>query len=618
MNIIENVLNGFKENIDVIELDNFISEYYLLNENDKKSKFILYFIKMIEYQKLSPNLLLERSIYNLKDRKTTCDLFYLSLRYNANVNLYLNIKNLGKGHIIVYIHKKELDEDFTDFLVTILIYLGSNVKLHAFESPDTETSFFGGQKRNEKKLSVNDWIKTNSNKQYNNVQMYFENLDLNHKIQLSIYFNNPQMFENIFNPKKLLGIYETENDEPFENILGQNFSKFIIFRSIKCLEYYETFKYSNLKSKGEYQNLVFCINSYFYEGFLHFVKTSLDVSYYTMNRLIIKYKKLYNEKNIILLEEIRKMIIYSIKNGYKMDLEQIKFLEGLNIKQEILEEYNKPFWMKQCLNINNEPSEELKKLSYNLNIDQNYEKKEICNIINDFYKADINALKKSLLKRQESKMTSELSNISDFINYGENVYRCQNTGSRNENLMEYSDVSVAYYKDENNYAWCFLSTDYENLLDNPINPYTNKKLPEMFQKKIKYQKEIIEKLGMNGKNPTSIPKTLENMQILDEINDIESDNIVDIIITIFKINGILESDYKNMSPEKMNEVLKKIGMEQESLILKKKFGDKNSFYPYELSSRHQLITFCRAVHDSIKVDTNKKKQFLDSIRLLKN
>ena len=615
--------NESKVNLLDYEIINCIKELQMNNTN--KSVYYLYFIKSIENNILDPNLLLSISINNIK-KDNDCILPVLALRYGANSNIYLRSK-YGNVHLIVYtlltLRENRIEEILLDFLLYCFIIKGSNVlqyctiqtKVEETVNTNIDNNFIAkilGESAEEIKTSksegdkiIKNWLYENGKAQFSEKEnikdLIFDNKEVSdiYKQKLAIICDNPEYLLNIRNIKKI------------------NISDIL---EIRCINILNTINYDieNEEINGEYQGIKKSIYCVWFQAFKHFLDKGLNVTYFSINRLVLKLNIAYKNNNTILISELTDMLLYAITKGCHIDTEQLNIIAISNnqLEKDVIRVYESPYWKKICGNNNKHIPDNLKRLAFNLNINYSDTKETICSNLNTLNSIpDKETLKQSAINRQQKRISDDVASISNFINGSSTLLESSNL----ENSFEYSDYYVSYYKDSNNNLWCFLSNMYESLLKSQINPNTNELLPDMFLDQIKYKLKVLKELNINISNPRKIDSVIDELSINDKITNTESDYIVNTIFSIAALNGINIESIKNLSYVEMNDLLKLIGVDQsDTFLITFQIDSKDSEKKITITLMtysHLLITFCRAVYFRIKNDTNKANQFFI---LLKN
>ena len=635
--VVDILNNTRKDKLTTLELHNAVKDYYNNTEIVLRSRSLIYFEAIIN--KIDVNVLLGLAIKFYK-RDLDLALIAFCLNNKAKVNNYIISNSLGKPHILIHtieMLKGKIEEEDIKLIISLLLMYGSNIEHRAFLKPEEayetyntdekfDTSFiknYSGKDNIIKKkehpncMSVKEWFIKDDSEEFLNYRNFLEKKSDVDKMNISTICD-----KLILHPK-----IKTEDDEKEEEKYDEytfnywkvpknlipRFDFCILSRSKNILELYDPDKDdNNFFINGEYQNIKKCIDSGYLDGFIHLINKGTIVTYYSITRILVQLRLYINNKNITMIDIYQDMIKFVINNGQPLDGEQLIIISTTSpdIANNIVKDYNKPQWLKMCNNptVGN-MTEGLKIIGYNLNLSSLNNKNNVCGKLNEFYRADQEALKNAAILRQQSRVTSDVSNISDFINGKVTPVTCSNKTLRQTNPFEYGDAALSYYRDDNNEVWCFLSNMYESLIENPINPYTNKELPEKFQAQLQTHLDILKKLGISPSNPVPIHQAIDNLKINDEITNKESEKIVETILQLVEISGISPRKIKNMTPEELNKVLAVMDMYQDLITIQ--IGGK-----YILSREHQIITFCRAIYEIIKKNPHKSKDFIREVGLV--
>jgi len=626
MELLKKIFSGERKNSLIIsELKQIVNECYSSKTLTERSKNHLYIEKGIERGIINDEHLLLVSILGLKNINDI-SLIILSLRHNSNKNLYVLTPGVGSAHIIIYIvvilkSNTNVDVKILNEIISILILIftimGSQTNSLAFnqnkpeeEHNDVDNIFIKNilpqeeekPKNKEKKLTVQDWLKSQGFPSFSGTteELLNDKPDLT-KIDIAILCDRPDL---------LLTLKDINYNLNLDNI--------ILSRSFAMLKLYDPKKdvKNMFFNKGEYTVLIKSIETGCYESFAKiFDNETFLLSYFTITRLVLNMRSAFLLKDNIYLEELQEMLKYGISNGSHIDFYQMSILSttSTEIANNILKEYKKPMWKKVCSNpkVGAIP-DELKVLSSNLNIESLNNKEALCFRLNSYYVADQDELKKATIARQRARISADITNISDFVGTEEvnpELATCQNRTLLDTDPLEYNDASLSYYKDEDGHVWCFLSNMYKSLLDESINPNTSKPLPENFKDQIRSHITILDRLGIPLSDPKTINSAIDDLHKDDEISGKESLKIVSTIEQTAEISKIDVDKMRKLTPEKMNNILNTINMDQYSIDLQDINGN------FLLTKEHQYITFCRAAYFAIKSNVNNSKLFFTNLQL---
>lgn len=530
-------ISTLNSKISIKELDESYIEmckkcvYEVINLISYEKNTAMYTLDMLlKDKKLAPDLILETVILNSKNSQ---DLFmiYLAIKNDANANLYISLPGYGKYHILIvcFIIFFEIKKDINLFLLSILILLksGSCLDRNSYIKPnENERSYV---------QTVTEWfefrrfILNESLYDNKNIVIFLKkvepilnsNTDLILKI-LSIYFNEPELHDWYISDLQLICMSRID---VWNNIKGDKSTSIFINKPLE-----EAFL------------------SCFPDIIEQMVDEGMMASYFDFNHLIVYYKYIFNT-NKYLIEQIEKCIILFIEKGYKIDEYQYQEIASFSSEfSSILTEiYQVPYWIKVCKPLNSKflPKDILvtKEL---LGITSD-DKKSICKQLEDLLNNhDISFLQEGIVTRQQAKMSATVGSIEDFIS---NVpkYQCQISSLNDvKNPLEYSDLTIAYYKDDENKVWCYLSSSFDILLSSKKNPETNKPLPGRFLVELESKKKYLEQLDI--KEPQSLVKIIEDLKRKDTISNKETNFYIEYINTMLKDNGVNINNVMSKTP----------------------------------------------------------------------
>lgn len=366
------------------------------------------------------------------------------------------------------------------------------------------------------------------------------------------------------------------------------------------------------QDRGEYIGIIQSVEAMSSEAFQHLIDNGLEATYFTINRLVIHLRSSFQKGDSILVGEIQTMLQYALSRGSTMDLEQLAMVSTTNdaLAQSILATYRQPLWRKVCAGPMTGPlPDRIKALSFSLNIDQSASKKQTCDELVKLSEADAATLKNAAILRQQARVGSQVSSVSDFVSGAVPAVTCQNKTVLQHDPFEYNDAAMSFYKDDQGAVWCFTSNMYESLLNTPINPHTRKPLPPSFQAQLRAHLDILRRLGISPSNPIPVSTAIDNLTKNDDVSGEESGYIVDTILQSAKVAGIDPNRIRRLTGPQMNQILSTVKMEQPSIVA------VDSDNRYFMTADHQLITFSRAAYHAIKEQPELAKLYFTNIKL---
>ena len=508
--------------------------------------------------------------------------FALLLRYGANPNMYINLPTVGTVHILGYLYvvlEEKADTQTFNTLLLLLKLRGSNVGMPMFDSSAGTIRRDEAGKISNKK-SVLEWL----NQHYNDVILnkiatnaINDVVSDETMITLAILLDEPELAPTKITQQKYRDIIMSYSD---------SFMKVIRVPEIRDRMDYLSLKYS-----------VYFLNVSTYNAFL---MRGILPSYIMINTLILYMRFYYQANNIIPMSILLDMLIFSISDGVQLDPHQYKMLEGLpaNIVEEIREAYDNPYWRKVCNNTKHkETPQKILQLASTLNVDVSLSLGSICDNIQAISQADPEALKEAAVKRQKLKMASELGSNSEFIGDTVPSMVCRNRSLMPNDVMEYSDINVAYYRDDQGAIWCYTSDRFAEMISSGRNPDNMTELPISFINQLKYQSEMLELLGLSTDKVKTYSQSLELLSEKDNLTALNEDQLKQPLmkmVTIANACGVEGTRIMSLTKVEMMQVLSGINYTADLA---------------PLTLEHSLITFAHIVIylDSLDNSSHLKK-----------
>lgn len=358
--------------------------------------------------------------------------------------------------------------------------------------------------------------------------------------------------------------------------------------------------------RGAYIGLTESIDMYSLEAFIHFLNNGQTATYFTINKLVLSLRRAGLVNDVTLMTLYQSMLLEAVSRGAELDLEQMSIISTTSgpIAQAIVNQHSQPAWMKMCVVPTGPVPDALRTLSFNLGIEYTASKQEICSKLHKFAEADPQALKESAILKQKIRTGAGVSTISDFIAGTVPNVSCQNKTNLQKDPFTYNDATMMFYKDSDNFVWCFTSDTYEALIANPYNPHKagKEQLPAEFVEQLKLRLQLMKRLGIPVANPVSTTEAIDSLFKPDEIGTQNSEYIVNTIDQSGVFGGIPSGSMKRLTRRQMQQALTSIGMEQD--------------FPEFMTDNHRLITFSRAAYTVIKLQPDKSKVFFDSMKTM--
>src|SRR5262249_21155172 len=135
---------------------------------------------------------------------------------------------------------------------------------------------------------------------------------------------------------------------------------------------------------------------------------------------------------------------------------------------------------------------------------------------------------------------------------------CRNKALLPNDPLDYNDIDLAYYRDDQGAVWCFASDTFDSLLENGVNPYNNTVLPNSFIEELRYRITILKRLGIdataNGiyvsRIPTTFARSIDSLTAKDTISEKTSGAYLDNFIRLANQNGISSETIRTLSKDR--------------------------------------------------------------------
>ena len=430
-----------------------------------------------------------------------------------------------------------------------------------------------------------------------------------------------------FIPDPVTGKYKTVFSPP----LQPGIYDCVKFNAVKVSKYLNIV---NIVRSSESDVLRFCIDSCALELFENCLLRGFKMSYFTVNRLVLEYKrvtvsdlKFYKRVDS---EIYLKMLLYCASLGVRIDSYQLKIIQdkdgdysgkhpGLSKKpsEQIREMYEQPLFKKVCSTGLKAPMpKSLILIAESLGVIQSEQvsgkivvnKKDTCEALYKLYndgpedsiEGKVNRIKEDAVNRIKDRIRSTAYTLAEFTS-GILPIECENTTPGNIDPLEYTDAALTYYKDSKQKLYCFPSFMYEDIESNKFkNPYTDEELTLEAQNTIRSQLQVFKQLGVNPNKIIPIGTAAEMLMEKDKINNDNSNFAEQTIINMFQARGIPELTIKKQDVETYNKILRIVGMCQ---------GYLNDLP----SKEHQFVTFCKALYSYLKKNPQNVSAVLQTI-----
>jgi hypothetical protein len=545
----------------------------------------------------------------------------LCLRFGADANMYVDAPKLGTVHILGYVYSilgdpsekfrskyessqsNPADENVLTTIVLMLIAKGSRSSLPMFDRKGGRIRDDGSETTiTPSSLSVAEWLNDQGYQtildrvNIGDISELQRAVDTESLTILSILLDDPSLMSREYESRDMT----------------------LSIRSFSPISFDKT-PISNIKVMMDYKSLddaVVYLNSV---AFDKLVAHGQLPSYILINKILIGMKGYKNSGRIMAVQELEKMLVSSVSIGVQLDQDQIGIISvmGQDILESITRQYDQPYWRKICRaqdkTSQGELPEPLRRLAISLNIDPTLSRAAICDNINTLSKSDKEALKEAARRRQQLRMATDLGSMNEFI--GDKIPNlvCRNKSLLSNDPFDYNDVDIAYYRDDQGATWCFSSDSFSAILESGVNPYNSTLLPDSFKEQLRYQINVLKRLGIDASHgevgiytsraPITFSKSIDSLDTKDTISEKPSEHSLNIFIQLGSRNGISSDTIRNLSKERMMDALRSI--------------DYNiNLSP--LSTSHALVTTARIIDYINQADgpsSNSIKIFFDSINI---
>lgn len=538
------VLGSRRDPLTGVELD-------ALLQGEPSPELILHLLTALKTGRLPPDRLLIKSIDNARGEANLLPIA-LALREGASPNLYVNVDGLGTTHIVGYTYYKlyplvssslpgtaESSDTMIIVINAIMIMLkamGTKTVLPIFDRKGggikTETEL-------EENQSVGQWLDEQGYPTIHTIiETDFNKVDPSFMLKIGSLLDQPDLVDlNSVSMQELVRDHSTNILSTDPKFTGDTDLKTICTNRLLEL----AMKYLNLTA------------------FEIFLDHGITPNYVFVNKLLLSMQKYHQARDGLSYAQIREMLEAAIIRGVQLDQEQYSLLQSIDqeISADLIKKYQKPYWQKTCKVADSQPSDELKLLAFSLNIDPTSSKDDICQSLSTLSKADPKALKDAAIRRQMTRISADLTSIEDFVVRPDlQKYLCRNRSLSEHNPYDYSDIDIAYYKDEGGAVWCFTSDQFDGLKENKTNPYTNERLPDKFMIDVTLQRNMVKRLGITTTDTKTYSEAIDDLSRKDVVSDRNTIQIVKSFLSIAEVNGVDLPDLEQLDQRKMTAILR--------------------------------------------------------------
>jgi hypothetical protein len=510
----------------------------------------------------------------------------LCLRFGADANMYVDAPKIGIIHILGYVYMifsqdSSSDQNILNTIILMLVAKGSRSALPIYDRKDTIKS----------SLSVLDWLNDQGfDTILNRVSIGDSSelqrvVDTNSLAILSILLDMTTIMSREYMPGDMQLAIRAFSTSSFDSIPAPTTMIMMDYKSL--------------------DDSVLYLNSTAFDKLL---KRGQLPSYLLINKILTNMRIYKASNQVIAVQELERMLLSAIAVGTQLDSDQLSIISimGRDILESVTREYEKPYWMKVCKVTNNTTPDPLKKLAISLNIDPTLSQTVICESIATLSRSDKEALKDAARRRQQIRMAGDLGTMNEFLNDKIPNLVCRNKSLLQHDPLDYNDIDIAYYRDDQGATWCFTSDAFVTILETGMNPYNSTILPNSFKEQLRYQISVLKRLGMSNeigpsRAPVLFSTAIDSLTTKDMVTERSSEQFLEKFIEIAMNNGISPETIRSLSKERMMAALQSINY-QVNLT--------------PLSTSHALITTSRIIDYINKTDPASIPVFFESLNLI--
>jgi len=356
--------------------------------------------------------------------------------------------------------------------------------------------------------------------------------------------------------------------------------------------------------------LIWALNNYDDDATGYYTSMGYIYSYPLMTKLLILMKKHYLQGDVFLFGALARILELNVGSGYIMDLEQLNYLETISSVSvgRIKSIYAQPYWSKICsftpspaLSLGDVIPNKLRATAISLGIENPTSHQNVCLQLRRMTESDSGDLKTAAKNRQLSRLGAKHGYISDFTaGTCPPVLYCVNRKSVDGDCSDYSDMALSSYRDGNGDVWCFLSTNYQYMLETKKNPISGSELPLSYLNEIEIKLGMLRDLGADIGKPTKLSQTIDDLMKPDEV-----DNLVS--------QAMLERLYSTSSGQVSQNRINSLSQEQIQSILQ---STTYSIDLSDLTKTHSLYILAYIVDLYSRTSQNNLKIVLDRLRTI--
>jgi len=587
-------------------------------------EFNLTLYRALQRNAINPDVTILQAIPRAKTREYLIPIA-LCLRFKTDPNMYVDAPKLGTIHILGYVYSllggdkfsddndrfsgesldnkpsglsSIADENVLNTIVLMLVAKGSRPSLPMYDRKAGKIRTDGDFPSSS--LSVVEWLNDQGYKTIlervntgdpSDLQKF---LDKESLTALSILLDMPSLIGRDYEPKDMLLSIRAFSPISFDKIPTPNTVTMMDYKSLDdSVTYLNSFAYDRLIKRGQMP------------------------SYLLINKILIGMKTYKNLGHIIAIQELETMLLSSISVGTQLDQDQLAIIStmGQDILAAVTKEYDQPYWRKICKapnppGTNSLTPEPLRRLAISLNIYPTMNKSAICDNINNLAKADKEALKEAARRRQQLRIAADMGTLNEFLGDKTPNLVCRNRSLLQQNPFDYNDIDLAYYRDDQGAVWCFSSETFSSILESGINPYNSTLLPDSFKEQLRYQIDVLRRLGIDANRgeigiyssriPITFDKSIDSLTAKDIVSEASSEQALNLFIQLAGRNNLTPDTIRNLSKEQMMNALRSIDY---------------TVNLAPLSTSHSLVTTSRIIEYLNRLDPDAVKNFFSSLNL---
>jgi hypothetical protein len=582
-------------------------------------------------------------------------LISLILRYGkAERNMYLLVPEYGNVHLLVYtvleLEKKlgrtefkfkdtSIDNASINKILLLLTLLGSKstslaiyeekVKFNEKGLPQYDSRILTEASKRDRRVyevTVAQWLVSKRYKNYIEPENELNELNMTitpgtNEIKISyglLTDNKDYAFPEGTNPIESKDVSFGKLRIEKRNPQQPSITDVIVYNAIDVGKYINIAHYIR---SSESDVLRYCIDSLAEEVFDSCLKRGIKMSYFTVNRLCLAFKKATDsDKNkakkvdsTIYLGMLLKCANYGVRiDKYQLDIIQDRndnYKGGGKPVEQITKVYQQPLFKKVCSSGDKAPMPKsliliadslgALKLDNPDSATPKINKKETCDQLYKLFNDDPERIKEDAIARIKDRIRTTAYTLSEFTSGNINTIECENRPN-NKDPLEYVDTALTYYKDDKNRLYCFPSFTYEDIQDSGfLNPITGERISVEAINRIRSQLEMFKKLNINANKIIPVETAAEFLKTDQYINNEHTKFAEDTIINMFRSRGVPEAILRNLNAETFNKILKIVSMCQ-------------GYLP-ELTKEHRFATFCKALYSFLKKNVEQVPYVLNAI-----